>query len=49
MIGFVIECNNVFGQDPPKAWGEGGNWVGYPGFAYDGAGRFVYARLTKKF
>ena len=24
MIGFVIEFNNVCGQDPPKAWGEGG-------------------------
>jgi len=45
----TIGCNNVFGQDPPKAWGEGGNAVGYPGFTYDATGRFVYARLTKKF
>jgi outer membrane receptor protein involved in Fe transport len=44
-----IGCNNVFGQDPPKAFGEGGNGVGYPGFTYDATGRFVYARLTKKF
>jgi outer membrane receptor protein involved in Fe transport len=45
----TIGCNNIFGQDPPKAYGEGGNGVGYPGFTYDATGRFVYARLTKKF
>ena len=45
----TIGCNNVFGQDPPKASGEGGNGVGYPGFTYDATGRFVYVRLTKKF
>ena len=45
----TIGCNNVFGQDPPKAYGEGGNSVGYPGFTYDATGRFVYVRLTKKF
>jgi iron complex outermembrane recepter protein len=45
----TIGCNDVFGQDPPKAWGEGGNAVGYPGFTYDATGRFVYGRLTKKF
>src|SRR5204863_9187292 len=45
----TIGCNNIFGQDPPKAWGEGGNAVGYPGFTYDATGRFVYVRLTKKF
>src|SRR5438874_5264795 len=45
----TIGCNNIFGQDPPTAWGEGGNAVGYPGFTYDATGRFVYARLTKKF
>src|SRR5438067_2743797 len=45
----TIGCNNIFGQDPPKAWGEGGNAVGDPGFTYDATGRFVYARLTKKF
>jgi hypothetical protein len=49
MIGLVIECNNVFAQDPPKRWCEDGNGVGYPGFTYDATGRFVYARLTKKF
>ena len=46
---FTIGCNNVFGQDPPKAFGEGGNAVGYPGFTFDATGRFVYAKLTKKF
>src|SRR5882724_11985199 len=45
----TIGCNNIFGQDPPKAYGEGGNGVGYPGFTYDATGRFVYGRLTKKF
>jgi iron complex outermembrane recepter protein len=45
----TIGCNNVFGQDPPKAFGEGGNAVGYPGFTYDATGRFVYGRLTKRF
>jgi iron complex outermembrane recepter protein len=45
----TIGCNDVFGQDPPKAYGEGGNGVGYPGFTYDATGRFVYGRLTKHF
>jgi iron complex outermembrane recepter protein len=45
----TLGCNNVFGQDPPFAFGEGGNSVGYPGFTYDATGRFVYVRLTKKF
>ncbi len=45
----TIGCNDVFGQDPPKAYGEGGNAVGYPGFTYDATGRFVYGRITKKF
>jgi outer membrane receptor protein involved in Fe transport len=45
----TVGCNNVFGQDPPKAFGQGGNAVGYPGFTYDATGRFVYARLTKRF
>lgn len=45
----TIGCNDVFGQDPPHAFGEGGNAVSYPGFTYDNVGRFVYAKLTKKF
>ncbi len=48
-MSITLGCNNVFGQDPPQAFGEGGNAVGYPGFTYDATGRFVYARLTKKF
>src|SRR5205823_2783330 len=44
-----IGCNNIFGTDPPHAFGEGGNSVGYPGYTYDATGRFVYVRLTKKF
>ena len=27
----TIGCNNVFGQDPPKAYGGGGSGTGYPG------------------
>ncbi len=49
MIGLVIECNNAFGQDPPKAWGEGGNGIAIPALTNDATGRFVYTRLTKKF
>jgi hypothetical protein len=45
----TIGCNNVFDQDPPKAFGEGGNASGYPGFTYDATNRFWYTRLTKKF
>ena len=45
----TIGCNNVFDQDPPTAFGFGGNSVGYPGFTYDATGQFVYVRLTKKF
>jgi iron complex outermembrane receptor protein len=45
----TVGCNNIFGQDPPKAFGEGGNAVGYPAYTYDSTGRFVYFRLTKKF
>ena len=48
-LTLTIGCNNIFGQDPPKAFGEGGNAVGYPGFTYDATGRFVYVRVTKKF
>ena len=44
----TIGCNNVFGQDPPKAYGGGGSGTGYPGFIYDATGRFVYVTLTKK-
>jgi hypothetical protein len=45
----TLGCSNIFGQDPPKAYGFGGNNTKYPGFLYDPSGRFVYVSLTKKF
>ncbi|HEX4667333.1 MAG TPA: TonB-dependent receptor plug domain-containing protein [Chthoniobacterales bacterium] len=45
----TLGCDNIFGQDPPKAYGFGGNSTKYPGFLYDATGRFVYVQLTKKF
>jgi outer membrane receptor protein involved in Fe transport len=45
----TIGCDNIFGQDPPAAYGFGGNSTKYPGFLYDATGRFVYVQLTKKF
>ncbi|MDB6147662.1 MAG: hypothetical protein JWO45_1326 [Spartobacteria bacterium] len=41
----TIGCNNVFGQDPPRAFSA----QNYPGFIYDAVGRFVYVSLSKKF
>jgi hypothetical protein len=47
---FTLGCNNVFGQDPPNAYGPfNGNATFYPGFIYDPTGRFVYASITHKF
>jgi outer membrane receptor protein involved in Fe transport len=45
----TLGCSNIFGQDPPKAYGFGGNSTKYPGFLYDPTGRFVYVQLTRKF
>ncbi len=45
----TLGCDNIFGQDPPKAYGFGGSSVKYPDFIYDPTGRFVYVQLTKKF
>jgi len=45
----TLGCVNVFGQDPPQAYGFGGNGTNYPDFLYDSTGRFVYVELTKKF
>ncbi len=45
----TLGCDNITGEDPPKAYGFGGNSTGYPGFLYDATGRFVYVQLTKKF
>jgi iron complex outermembrane recepter protein len=49
-ISLTVGCNNVFGQDPPKAYGTLFiNPFGYPGSIYDATGRFVYVSLKKKF
>jgi iron complex outermembrane receptor protein len=46
----TVGVNDIFGEDPPHEFGfEGGATVFYPAFLYDNLGRFVYARLTKKF
>jgi len=42
----TIGCNNIFGQDPPKAYN--GN-TRYPDFIYYSTGRFIYASLKKTF
>ena len=43
-------CNNIFGEDPPKAFGfADGNANNYPGGLYDNLGRFYYVEMTKKF
>jgi len=42
----TIGCNNVFGQDPPRALASA---FGYPSAIYDATGRFVYVSLKKKF
>ena len=45
----TIGCNDIFGTDPPAAYGFGGNSTKYPGFLYDSTGRFVYFQIKKKF
>jgi hypothetical protein len=47
----TIGVNDIFGEDPPHAFGyELGNANGYPAFGdYNDMGRFWYARLVKKF
>src|SRR4051812_35583240 len=46
----TIGCNDIFGQDPPKARGfESFNSTSYPGSTYDNLGRFWYVELKKKF
>ncbi len=45
----TVGATNITGEDPPKAFGFGGNSTGYPGFLYQATGRFVYVQLTKKF
>jgi iron complex outermembrane recepter protein len=48
---FTVGVNNIFGEDPPKEFGQEavGNSAGYPNFSYDNLGRFWYVRLIKKF
>jgi hypothetical protein len=46
----TVGVNDIFGEDPPTAIGfEFSSANHYPGFLYDNLGRFVYARLIKKF
>jgi hypothetical protein len=46
----TVGVNDIFGEDPPTEFGfEFGDPNKYPGFLYDNLGRFVYARLIKKF
>lgn len=42
----TLGCNNIFGQDPPKAYESK---AGYADFLYDSTGRFVYISLKKTF
>ena len=44
-----LGCDNIFGVDPPQAYGFGGNGTNYPSFLYDSTGRFVYFQIKKKF
>ncbi|MBA2743249.1 MAG: hypothetical protein H0U43_02880, partial [Chthoniobacterales bacterium] len=46
-IEFGIQ--NLFDQDPPQAYGFGGNSTNYPGNLYTPTGRFYYVQVTKKF
>jgi iron complex outermembrane recepter protein len=47
---FTVGCNNIFGEDPPKAFGTFlGNSNNYPGGLYDNLGRFWYVQMVKKF
>jgi iron complex outermembrane receptor protein len=46
----TVGVTDIFGEDPPHAFAfEHGNGEGYPSSLYDNLGRFVYARLIKKF
>ena len=47
---FTVGCNNILGEDPPKAFGTfKGNSNNYPGGLYDNLGRFWYVELVKRF
>lgn len=47
-IKLTAGVRNLFDKDPPKAFGEGGNSNGYPGFIYTDENRFVYFGFEKK-
>src|SRR5262249_26504783 len=42
----TVGCNDIFGQDPPKAYNS---LTSYADFLYDSTGRFVYVSLKKQF
>jgi iron complex outermembrane recepter protein len=47
---FTLGCNNILGEDPPKAFGTfKGNANNFPVGLYDNLGRFWYVELVKKF
>jgi outer membrane receptor protein involved in Fe transport len=47
---YTLGCQNIFGEDPPKAFGfQKSNANNYPGALYDNLGRFLYVELIKKF
>jgi iron complex outermembrane recepter protein len=47
---FTVGCNNILGEDPPKAYGlNKGNANNFPVGLYDNLGRFWYVELIKKF
>jgi iron complex outermembrane recepter protein len=47
---YTLGCQNIFGTDPPKAFGfQQGNANNYPGGLYDNLGRFLYVEVIKKF
>ncbi|PYK68463.1 MAG: hypothetical protein DME45_07350, partial [Verrucomicrobia bacterium] len=47
---FTVGCNNILGEDPPRAFGTFlGNANNYPGGLYDNLGRFWYVELVKRF
>ncbi len=47
---FTVGCNNILGEDPPKAFGTFlGNANNFPVGLYDNLGRFWYVELVKRF
>src|SRR5438874_75913 len=47
---FTVGCNNILGEDPPRAFGTFlGNANNFPVGLYDNLGRFWYVELVKRF